>query len=991
MSTEDNEHDAVNDSSSDENLFTAENRQIEDEQLETGDTPQKPEGELEDAGNKEIFAYAAGGLAGEFAGSAMHLKQYILMFVLCLNPILVSFIGAFGMLWDSITDPIMANISDNSKNKWGRRRPFILVGGILAALFSVVIWWFLPRTDAIQPNKPLIPEVIQSTDALVKFGKMMKGYGIGDVAVRLDIPQIDATESNEKKEELENPADSIEVILKESFKVMEAGVRLSDDESALAVRIETRNFDRSLVDKDPIGQNLDVTMTLDSIRVHNAVAIMPEYEEDRSFGTILEDFFKGRDEYIGLAHDGESIDFTQNTFRDEAVYRARVSALEKSIIETLGQYYRLPYWKCFPKNDDGGERLRLELSTSNLEEKEESGLQAEDKVAFNAVFDSMVAKVEKRNRYLIIREAIKQKTITPAVEEYLQRDNLEGFEQKRIENNPKLSDNVKEEAVNQAIAVRQEELRKAFKKGTFSKTLAGIINKEWLQVTDKDIAMARTRLAEGTKESTYEQYVSLHTKFLLYGLGHKMDLEQYALSEEGQKIVDGLLQEKGLVNIHDLYASLWQQLDEPENEKRKGKEGSWGNPQFTVPDEVLGRFFAVKIKAKQLSFIGKMSEGFKVFFDQSHDSDEEQARSAKEKQVVIYLILMLIVFATVRTINGVPYYALGIELAPSYDGRTKVIAYRSVMSKIIALKNPFLMPFVLLPCFTDAIEGALWLAVFFAGISIPMLIYSVMCTKERIVLSKKKKSIPFIKSIKDTVGIPEFWRIVFLYFIMQKSIGIFTMVGNYLTIYYVFGGALLKGMTYTAFVGVVGYGLALISVPLVTWICNRFEKHNALRFSIIMMMIGCLLKWWCYDPEHPEYLFIVPIFFSIGIAAMYTVMGTLMADVTDVDELKTGSRREGMFGAVNSLIMKATSPIAGIIGGVVVVVSGFEIDTGAYQEEGVFTNLRVLFSIFPAVLLGGALLLLYKYPLTRARMEEIKAILVKRRAAEKEKEAEEEE
>ena len=47
----------------------------------------------------------------------------ILTIALGMNPLLIGVILAVKTIWDSISDPIMAYISDNTRTRWGRRRP----------------------------------------------------------------------------------------------------------------------------------------------------------------------------------------------------------------------------------------------------------------------------------------------------------------------------------------------------------------------------------------------------------------------------------------------------------------------------------------------------------------------------------------------------------------------------------------------------------------------------------------------------------------------------------------------------------------------------------------------------------------------------------------------------------------------------------------------------------------------------------------------------
>ncbi|MDP0496416.1 MAG: MFS transporter [Verrucomicrobiota bacterium JB024] len=57
-----------------------------------------------------------------------------------INPALLG-IGLMLMrAWDAISDPIMGNISDNARTRWGRRRPFMAAGAILTGILYPFLW-----------------------------------------------------------------------------------------------------------------------------------------------------------------------------------------------------------------------------------------------------------------------------------------------------------------------------------------------------------------------------------------------------------------------------------------------------------------------------------------------------------------------------------------------------------------------------------------------------------------------------------------------------------------------------------------------------------------------------------------------------------------------------------------------------------------------------------------------------------------------------------
>ncbi|MCX7679055.1 MAG: MFS transporter [Spirochaetes bacterium] len=60
---------------------------------------------------------------------------------------IIGIIFAFGRLWDAITDPLIAGLSDRSKSSFGRRRTFLAIGAFPFALLSVLA--FIPPMKTV--------------------------------------------------------------------------------------------------------------------------------------------------------------------------------------------------------------------------------------------------------------------------------------------------------------------------------------------------------------------------------------------------------------------------------------------------------------------------------------------------------------------------------------------------------------------------------------------------------------------------------------------------------------------------------------------------------------------------------------------------------------------------------------------------------------------------------------------------------------------------
>ena len=90
-------------------------------------------------------AWGVGGMVDNLMmnGAAMLLLP-IYNIALGVNPIWLGYAMLLPRIIDVIIDPMIGNWSDNASTRWGRRRPFIAVGGIIAAIACVLLWIMLP-------------------------------------------------------------------------------------------------------------------------------------------------------------------------------------------------------------------------------------------------------------------------------------------------------------------------------------------------------------------------------------------------------------------------------------------------------------------------------------------------------------------------------------------------------------------------------------------------------------------------------------------------------------------------------------------------------------------------------------------------------------------------------------------------------------------------------------------------------------------------------
>ncbi|MBU1369113.1 MAG: MFS transporter [Bacteroidetes bacterium] len=92
----------------------------------------------------EKAAFGAGHLVNNLLPGSLGVFAFFLLTAFGMDPFLAGLLGGLPRFFDAITDPIMGYISDNTKSKYGRRKPYIFIGAILSGVLFAVLWQLNP-------------------------------------------------------------------------------------------------------------------------------------------------------------------------------------------------------------------------------------------------------------------------------------------------------------------------------------------------------------------------------------------------------------------------------------------------------------------------------------------------------------------------------------------------------------------------------------------------------------------------------------------------------------------------------------------------------------------------------------------------------------------------------------------------------------------------------------------------------------------------------
>ncbi len=320
---------------------------------------------------------------------------------------------------------------------------------------------------------------------------------------------------------------------------------------------------------------------------------------------------------------------------------------------------------------------------------------------------------------------------------------------------------------------------------------------------------------------------------------------------------------------------------------------------------------------------------------------------------------------TAQTLVSVPYYALSAELTYDYDERTSLISIRMIFT---------VLGYILGAAATTAVAGFFmgmgWsknaaysgMGAVFGAVAILTMLVTVFGVKEvprPDLQPAKMKAWPQIKHVMKNRPFVQFM-------IMSTIISIsFTLLTSLLPYFLTYQLLMAEQIPLIMMVMLLTIGIFLVPWRYAS---QKLNKGPAYALGLAIASVAIVVAFFLPEGPNPV-IYGVAFICGLGFSAQYVFPWSMIPDVIEVDQAKTGERHEGIYFGVNSFLGK----LSGAIG---IAASGWALKLYGYVPNAVQTpealfGIRFFFAIVPVIAFAIALPLLIWYPITRQKHAEL--------------------
>ncbi len=336
--------------------------------------------------------------------------------------------------------------------------------------------------------------------------------------------------------------------------------------------------------------------------------------------------------------------------------------------------------------------------------------------------------------------------------------------------------------------------------------------------------------------------------------------------------------------------------------------------------------------------------------------------------LAVWLGVSLVLFFTASTMMAVPHMALGAELTSDYHDRSRVFGGRQIVdfAGIIVAAGAV----SLLEMAGDEREMARRIALAGSLASVAVILFGAACTRERADYQGRGGRSAYA-ALRDVLGNQRARVLMGVFFCEMLGLSLLLTLLPYASEY------LLGQPGRTGLFVASAIGSAVFAYPIWFPLSRRYGKRNPWIVATVVKaaaMGGMLF----IDGGDAGLLLALTVVVGATQGAAMILGPSMKADVVDVDEYRTGERKEGSYFAIWNLARKAATGLAIAASGAVLQLAGFEPNMVQTRESEL--ALRGLFGGLPMTLHVLAALLLLRFRLGREEHDSMRRTVEARRS-----------
>ena len=324
---------------------------------------------------------------------------------------------------------------------------------------------------------------------------------------------------------------------------------------------------------------------------------------------------------------------------------------------------------------------------------------------------------------------------------------------------------------------------------------------------------------------------------------------------------------------------------------------------------------------------------------------------------------------TMLTLFLVPYGSLSADLSLDYDERTRIQGDKE-SAHIIGLLIGALFPLIV-DRFDSTRTGYSVLASIFGTATTVAVLITFFGVRENPAF-QRKRIVGGWRGIKLVASNQYFVRLL-VTFVLASIAGI--MPGNLAP--FALRYWLKAGEQNFTFVMLAYLGTAVCAIPLWVRLSSRIGKEWAYFTSFIWSAVAISSAFFL-RPGSFVPLAVVFSFAGAAYGARWLLPVSILADIIDYDELRSGERREGAYFGIWTFVLKVTVAGGAAIVGVALTTIGFVPEQE--QSEHTIFWMRFLMAWVPSAMYLIAALTLLRFPFTRDIHRNIQQALRERTA-----------